>query len=102
MVDFKNHLTTLEIADILYISKWRVCNYLRTLGFVLKVNVWIPHKLTKAKFLQKIPPLISCLSEKKKNRFFLNVITGDKKSILYNKQSENNYNNNQTTTIKNV
>jgi len=42
--------TTRDIAEILHISHMSVIRHLKTLGYINRYDVWVPHNLTEKKF----------------------------------------------------
>lgn len=73
IIEANIHFTSRLITYIFYIFKLSASNHLRTNGFVLKLEVGIPYKLTK---VQKI--LICNISLKREERkLFKKIITGD-------------------------
>ena len=44
LIENNQHYTTLEIADILKISKSSAENHLHQLGYVNCFDIWVPHK----------------------------------------------------------
>ncbi|XP_071646493.1 histone-lysine N-methyltransferase SETMAR-like [Temnothorax longispinosus] len=54
MIDSNPHYTTREIADVLLISKSSVENHLHHLGYVSRLDVWVPHELSEAHLIQRI------------------------------------------------
>ena len=48
IVDQNPHFTTKDIADIVNVSKGTVFANLKKIGYVSKLDVWVPHQLTGA------------------------------------------------------
>ena len=58
IIENNQHYTTREIANILKISKLSVENHLHQLGYVNRLDVWVPHKLSEKNFLTIFPHVI--------------------------------------------
>lgn len=54
LIDTNPHYTMREIADVLQISKSSVENHLHQLGYVSRLDVWVPHELSEAHLIQRI------------------------------------------------
>ena len=76
-------LTTREIADILKISKSSVENELHKLGYVSKLDVWVPHKLTEANLVQKVSICDIVAETGKQWAIFWNELLLEMKSGLF-------------------
>ena len=75
LVDANRRYTTRDVTEILNVSKSSVENHLKALGYVSKLDVWIPH-------LNLIKRIIICDSPLKREENDLclkRMITGDKK-----------------------
>ena len=48
IVDQNPQLTTRQIADIASVSKSTISRHLKEIGYVSKLDVWVPHQLTGA------------------------------------------------------
>ena len=75
--------TTREIADILKISKSSAENHSHQRGYVNRVDVWVPHKLSKKNPLDHISAYNSLLKRNGNVPFLKQIVTGDEKWILY-------------------
>ncbi|XP_024888503.1 histone-lysine N-methyltransferase SETMAR-like [Temnothorax curvispinosus] len=84
MIDSNPHYTTREIADVLLISKSSVENYLHQLGYVSRLDVWVPHELKEAHLIQRISISDSLGKREKNDPFLKRMVTGDEKWIFYN------------------
>ncbi|XP_024892924.1 histone-lysine N-methyltransferase SETMAR-like [Temnothorax curvispinosus] len=84
MIDSNPHYTTREIADVLLISKSNVENYLHQLGYVSRLDVWVPHELKEAHLIQRISISDSLGKREKSDPFLKRMVTGDEKWIFYN------------------
>ena len=71
--------TTREIADILKIPKSNVENHLHHLGYVNCFDVWVPHKLSEKKFLDRITTYDSPLKCNENVPFFKQIVKDNEK-----------------------
>ena len=73
LIENSQHYTTLEVADILKISKPSTENHLYQLGYANCFDVWVPHKLReKETFLTIFLNIILYLNVKKSSVFKTN------------------------------
>ena len=84
LIENNQRYTTQELADILKISKSRVKNHLRQLGYVHRFDVWVPHKLSEKNLLDRISACNSLLKHNENVPFLKQIVIGDEKRILYN------------------
>ncbi|XP_029641251.1 histone-lysine N-methyltransferase SETMAR-like [Octopus sinensis] len=77
-------LRTRQIADILNISKTSVENELHKLGYVSKLDVWVPHNFTEANLVQKVSICDTLLKKENNEPFLRRIVTGDEKWVVYN------------------
>ena len=61
LTENSQHFTTLEVADILKISKSSVENHLYQLGYVHCFDIWVPQKFSEKKLLDLISACYSLL-----------------------------------------
>ena len=83
LIENNQHYTTREIADILKISKSSAENHSHQRGYVNRVDVWVPHKLSKKNPLEHISAYNSLLKRNGNVPFLKQIVTGDEKWILY-------------------
>jgi histone-lysine N-methyltransferase SETMAR len=83
LVQHNRNLTTQEIADELNIHRTTIGYRLKKLGYVKKLDVWIPHKLSEKNLLDRILISESLLNRQKLEGFLKRLITGDEKWIMY-------------------
>ena len=79
IIDSDRHNTTREIAEKLYVSHTCIENHLKQLGYVQKLDTWVPYELKEKHLTQRIN---SCDLLKKRNEndpFLKRLITGDEK-----------------------
>nr|AAP51086.1 transposase [Forficula auricularia] len=84
IIDSDRHSTTREIAEKLHVSHTCIENHLKQLGYVQKLDTWVPHELKETHLTQRIN---SCDLLKKRNEndpFLKRLITGDEKWVVYN------------------
>lgn len=83
ILDSDPHSTTQEIANELKISHSSVENHLKQLGYVNKLDVWVPHELTEIHRTKRINVCDSLLKRNEYDPFLKRMITGDEKWIVY-------------------
>lgn len=54
LIDSNRHSTTREIAEKLHVSHTCIENHLKQLGYVKKLDTWVPHELKEALLMQRI------------------------------------------------
>lgn len=83
MLEDDPHLTTREIGEKLGIHYTTVADKIKSIGFILKLNIWVPHELTEKNLLDRVS-VCSALEIRNRIEPFLDrLITGDEKWILY-------------------
>jgi len=75
--------TTRDIAEKLHISRMSVIRHLKTLGYINRYDVWVPHNLTEKNLMDRISICDSLLKRNENNPFLKRIITGDEKWIVY-------------------
>ena len=75
--------TTREIAEKLNISLTCVERQLKQLGYVNKLDIWVPYKLNEIQLTNQISICDLLLKCNKTDPFLKRIITGDKKWVLY-------------------
>lgn len=83
IVDVNPTQTVREIATRLKISHTSVEKHLHKIGYVSRLNVWVPHKLTEANLTARISICDLLLKRQEKHPFLRNLVTGDEKWISY-------------------
>ena len=83
-IENNQRYTIWEIANILKISKSSFENHLHQLGYVHRLDVWVPHKLSKKNLLDHISACDSLLKGNENVPFLKQIVTGNEKWILYN------------------
>lgn len=83
ILDSDSRKSTTDIATALNISESSVKNHLHQLGYVSRLNVWVPHVLTEANLIARIS-ICELLKKRLENESFLSrIVTGDEKWVLY-------------------
>ena len=80
IIDSDRHSTTREIAEKLHVSHTCTENHLKQLGYVQKLDTWVPHELKEKQRIN------NCDLLKKHNEndpFLKRLITGDEKWVVY-------------------
>ena len=71
------HMTTREIVEKLDILNSTVCLHLQQLGYVNKLNIWVPHELKEIHLTKRINICDSFLNRNQNYLFLKRIITGD-------------------------
>lgn len=72
-----------EIATALNISHTSAEKHLRQLGYVSRLNVWVPHELTEANLATRISICDSLRKRQENDPFLKRMVTRDEKWIVY-------------------
>ena len=83
LIETNGHITTREIAEKPVISNSTVHLHLQQLGYVNKLNVWVPHELKEIHLTKRISKCNSLLNCNQNNPFLKRIITGDEKWNVY-------------------
>ncbi|GFT07793.1 histone-lysine N-methyltransferase SETMAR [Trichonephila clavipes] len=83
MLENNSHLTSQEIAEKFGIHHTTVGDHIKSLGFVLKRSVWVPHELTKKNLSDRVRMCSSHLIRHNVETFLDKPITGEEKWIPY-------------------
>lgn len=84
LVQNSSRISTEEIAEKLNIDISTAFRHLKKIEYTLKLDIWVPHLLTKANKLNRISAAVSLLGRLNKESFLDRLVTGDEKWILYN------------------
>lgn len=68
-----------EIATALNISYTSVENHFRQLGYISRLNVWMPHELAEINLATRISICDSLRKRQENDSFFERMVTGDEK-----------------------
>lgn len=77
-------ILTEELSAALNVDQSTVFRRLKSLGFDLKLDIWVPHLLTEQNKIQRISAAVSLLGRFNNESFLDRLVTGDEKWILYN------------------
>lgn len=78
-----NHLTSVDVAFKLGIHQTTALDHIKRLGFVSKLSVWVPHKLSEKNLMDRISIYSLNLAHHKREQFLDRLVTGDEKWIVY-------------------
>ncbi|XP_073967892.1 histone-lysine N-methyltransferase SETMAR-like [Bombus fervidus] len=84
IIDSDRHSTAREIAEKLNVSHTCIAKRLKQLGYVKKLDLWVPHQLKEIHLMQRISICDSLLKRNEIDPFLKRLITGDQKWIVYN------------------
>ncbi|KAF7380285.1 hypothetical protein HZH66_014640 [Vespula vulgaris] len=73
-----------EIAEELNVSHTCIQKKLKQLGYIKKLNLWVPHQLKEIHLTQRISICDSLLKRNEIVPFLKRLITGEEKWIVYN------------------
>jgi len=77
LVQANKYSTVREIVTALKVSVGSVHDHLKSLGFVKKLDVWVPHELKEIHLMNHMS--VCDQHQMRRKRFFLEVIMGDEK-----------------------
>ena len=83
MIENKRRSTKREIAEKRNISHASVERHLKQLGYVNKLDIWVPHKLNEIQLTKKIFVYDSMLKRNETDPFLKRIITRNEKWIVY-------------------
>ncbi|XP_071035363.1 histone-lysine N-methyltransferase SETMAR-like [Parasteatoda tepidariorum] len=83
MLENNPRLTSREIAEEFGIHRTTVGHHIKSLGFVLKQSVWVPHEITENNLSDRVRMCSSHLIRHNMEPFLDRLVTGDEKWILY-------------------
>ena len=84
LVGANPHYTTREIAETLKIHHSTVHDHLKKLGYVSKLDRWVPHELREVHLTARVDICDMLLKREENDPFLKRLITGDEKWIVYN------------------
>lgn len=79
-IEQNRHISTRDIAKELNTT---VLNHLHKAGYSKKLDVWVPHELTKKNLIDRISISESLLKRNEMEPFLKRMVTGDEKWITY-------------------
>ena len=83
MIENNRHSTTRDIAEKLKISHRCVERHLKQLGYVNKLDIWVPHKLNEIQLTKRISICDSLLKRNETDPFFKRIMTNNEKWVVY-------------------
>ena len=83
VIENNRRSTTREIGEKPKISLTCVERHLKQLGYVNKLDIWVPHKLNEIQLIKRISICDSLLKRKETDPFLKRIITGDEKWVVY-------------------
>ena len=83
MIENNQRSTTREIAEKLNISHTCVEKHLKQLGYVNKLDIWVPRKLNEIQLTKRISICDSLRKRYETDPFLKRIITGDEKLVVY-------------------
>ena len=72
-------LNSVDVGSKLEIHQTNALKHIKRLGFVLKLSVWVPHKRSVKKLINRIAVCSSNLARRKKEPFLNSLVTIDAK-----------------------
>lgn len=84
LIEANPSYTTREIAETLNIHHSTVHDHLKKLGFVTKLNIWVPHELKEVHLTARINICDMLIKREENDPFLKRMVTGDEKWIVYN------------------
>ncbi|KAF7381282.1 hypothetical protein HZH68_016157 [Vespula germanica] len=84
IIDSDRHTTTHKFAEELNVSHTCIQKKLKQLGYVKKLDLWVPHQLKEIHSMQLISICDSLLKRNEIDPFLKRQITGNDKWIVYN------------------
>ncbi|XP_017062383.1 histone-lysine N-methyltransferase SETMAR-like [Drosophila ficusphila] len=83
LVERDRHSRSRSIGQELDMSHQTVINHLKKLGVTKKLDVWVPHELTRKNIFDRIDACESLLNRNKIDPFLKSMVTGDEKWVTY-------------------
>lgn len=83
LIESNPRYTTREIAETLSIHHSTVYDHLNKLGYVCKLNIWVPHELKEIYLTKRIDICDMLIKCEERDSFLKRLITGDEKWIMY-------------------
>ena len=83
MIENNRRSTARKIAEKLNISHTCVERNLKQLGYINKLDIWVPYKLNEIQLTKRIHIRDSLLKRNETDPFLKRIITGDEKWVVY-------------------
>jgi len=87
LVQANKHSIVRELATVLKESVGNVHSHLKSLSFIKKLDVWIPHELKEIHLTNRMSVCDQLIKCEENDPFFKGMIMGDEKWIVYNNVS---------------
>ncbi|XP_006145801.1 histone-lysine N-methyltransferase SETMAR-like [Tupaia chinensis] len=84
LIESNPRYTTREIAETLNIHHSSVHDHLKKLGYVKKLDIWVPHELKEVHLTARINICDMLIKREENDPFLKRLIIGDEKWIVYN------------------
>ncbi|XP_011631768.1 histone-lysine N-methyltransferase SETMAR-like, partial [Pogonomyrmex barbatus] len=84
LIESNPRYTIQEIAETLNIHHSSVHDHLKKLGYISKLDIWIPHELKEVYLMARINIYDMLIKREENDPFLKRLITGDEKWIIYN------------------
>ena len=84
LIDANRRITTREIVERLNLSNSTVHDYLKRLGLISKLDMWVLHVLTERNLCRRVDVCNLLLKRQENDPFLKRIITGDEKWVVYN------------------
>ncbi|PIO76193.1 hypothetical protein TELCIR_01737 [Teladorsagia circumcincta] len=76
LIETNRHITTREIGEKLDVLKPTIHEHLMELGFVKRLDVWVPHKLSERNLMDRVSVCGSLLKQNENEPFLKRMVTG--------------------------
>ncbi|PIO77778.1 hypothetical protein TELCIR_00040 [Teladorsagia circumcincta] len=84
IIETNRHITARELGERLGVPKSTIHDHLTELGFVERLDVWVPHKLSERNLMDHVSVCDSLLKRNECEPFFKRNVTGVEKWVVYN------------------
>jgi len=87
LMQANKHSTVRELATTLTVSVGSVHGHFKSLGFVKKLDVWVPYELKEIHPTNRMSVCDQFIKREENDPFLKHMIMGDEKWIVYNNVS---------------